>query len=829
MPILTLNSLQLYSILMLIFLVLFFLSGFASLIYEIAWARLLSISFGSTTIANTLVITAYMLGLGLGGLVFGKLVDKKKNPMQIFSLLQMGTALFSLILVILLPRFPFLYRHTINLIQTNQLVINLTIFFWAFIIIFIPAFFMGGTLPVITRGYVTEPERMWKGIGYLYGINTLGGVIGAILAGFFLIRNIGLVYTQLVAIAINVLVAVSALGITVESPAKAKVKDSIISKHEEKTKSIGFALTRYIPVIAGMTGFAGLACEIYWIRALSMFLTNSTYSFTIILIVFLTGIFLGSIIFTRISTKHNLYNMLALCQILNGMYIIIGSLFLNKLPAVLFAMESVLRIPLFRMVLPALILSVFVIFVPTLFMGISFPAMCSLYGNEIRHLGNKIGRVYFANTLGSALGALFTGIFLLSLLGVIRGLLITAFINLVIGALFTMGMKKVIPNLILVGCSVIISIFAFPNRYILPPSIYHTLSRADRVLYYRETTEGTIVASEDRRTGIKSCYVNNSAVIGTTYDAIKVVRMLGNLPFLFNPQAKEALVIGFGVGITTSAIARYNVKQIDCVEICPGLREAARYFASVNNNIFNNPRVNFISGDGRNFLLLTNKQYDIISCDPTHPILGSGNLYTKQYFALCRSRIRENGVVCQYLPFHKLSPFEFRSLIKTFASVFPYTSIWLGHSHGILIGTNFPQIISFEQLKAIKDDLLSDPYLVAVSYLLDSNAVTSLITDAAVNTDDRPILEFFTPTSLRHDNWELNIRAVYERRIDINQVIIGIDDYGKIQRYLEAQHYFINGLIFQNQRVYHAMKEEFLKALAINPENDEIRSFLNNP
>ncbi len=461
-------------------------------------------------------------------------------------------------------------------------------------------------------------------------------------------------------------------------------------------------------------------------------------------------------------------------------------------------------------------------------MGISFLLLCSLYSQGIKVLGNKIGRVYFMNTIGSALGSLIAGFFLIHYLGVIRGLLIVAFINLCTGILFTMFQKKKAANLVLFGITMVISIFAIQRRMILPPSIYHTTGRQDRVLYYRETRDGTVIVSEDRNTGIMSCYVNNSAVIGTTYDALKVVKMLGNLPFVFNPEARNVLVIGYGVGITTSAIIRYAPKEIDCVEICPGLREASKYFTNFNNYIFNNPVVNFVPNDGRNFLLLSDKKYDIISCDPTHPILGSGSLYTKEYFLLCKEHLTENGVVCQYLPFHKLSPEEFRTLIKTFAEVFPYTSIWLGYSHGVLVGTKKPQIVGFEILKNVRDEILNDPYLLAVSFVLDENAIKKLCTKAGVNTDDRSILEFFTPLSLRRENWELNINSVFEQRVDIGSVIRDVEDLEKLSKYVFGQKYFIEGLTYQNRGDQQGMIQAFRKALEINPENEEIRLFLHS-
>ncbi len=769
-----------------------------------------------------MVITAFMLGLGIGGLYFGSYVDKIKKPKILFSFLQLGLAIFSLFLLIFLPELQYLYKGIIHSLHLTQKGSWFIIFFIAFIFLLIPTFLMGGTFPVMNRIYIQKDNEIKRGIGVLYGVNTIGGVLGALLTGFLFIKNLGLTSTQLIAIIINVIIGLFMIlqkQANLESP---QPKAQNIKHQESNTRS----LIDYLPLIAGLTGFASLACEIFWIRALSIFLTNSTYTFTIILVVFLTGIFIGSLIFIKISNRNNLKAIFTLIQIMTGLYIVIGCFFMNRLPELLFTSQVLLEIPFFRIFLPALLLSVVVVLIPTIFMGISFPLICSLYSKEINTVGNKIGRVYFLNTMGSALGSLVAGFFIIHYLGVIRGLVIIAFINLFLGLIFTINLKNRILNMSMIFITITISIFAFRQKFILPPSLYNTPNRQDRILYYKETRDGTIIVSEERLTGIRSCYVNNSAVIGTTYDALKVVKMLGNLPFIFNPDAKEVLVIGFGVGITTSAIAQYNVREIDCVEICPGLREASKYFSDFNKYIFNNPVVNFVSNDGRNFLLLSKKKYDIISCDPTHPILGSGNLYTKEYFLLCKEHLSDKGVVCQYLPFHKLSPEEFKSLIKTFADVFPYTSIWLGYSHGILVGTNQTQKIDFESLKNIKEEMLKDPYLLAVSCLLDKEAIKRFSTGAQINTDNRPILEFFTPLSLRNKNWELNINSIIEHRVDVSKIISGIEDSEKLKRYLQGQQYFIEGLIYQNRRDRQGLIQKFRKALEINPENMEIRLFL---
>jgi spermidine synthase len=311
---------------------------------------------------------------------------------------------------------------------------------------------------------------------------------------------------------------------------------------------------------------------------------------------------------------------------------------------------------------------------------------------------------------------------------------------------------------------------------------------------------------------------------------LKVVRLLGHLPFFVNPDADTVLVVGFGIGITSSAVAEHDVTSIDCVEICPGVKTAAKFFSRFNKNVFNDPRVKFISDDGRHYVLLTNKKYDIISCDPTHPTLGCNNLYTKEYFVSCKRLLNPGGVICQYLPLHKLSLPEFRTLIRTFSSVFPHTSVWLAHSHGILLGHNEPIQLDFaqftDQLAELADDILDDPYLIATSLILDENAVHHFTKDAGINTDDRPVLEFFTPSSLRRENWHINLIELLKYRSDITNTFADIDDLDKMSRYLKGQRLFLSSLVYKNQGDIKRSISALKAAVKVNPENNEILSIL---
>lgn len=823
-----------------VLLFIFFLSGFTSLMYELVWIRVLSVVFGKTIVAITIVVSVYMAGLGFGSIYWGKRVDTQKESLKTFSFLQFTIGISSLVILLLFLLLPGFYRVIYRLIGGSSALVTLVIIAVSFFFMLIPTFMMGGTFPVISRCFVKKDNEIGSGIGRLYASNTLGAIIGAALTGYFLIGHFGQVQTQLLAIVISLSLGFIVLSLPQEE----------IVKSEEKDKFPGTIYRDHIftllLVVAGATGFCGLAYEILVTRALSIFLVNSSYSFTSILILYLFGISLGSYLFTKLfNKKKHLLLILALCQSVMGLYIILITAWLNDLPLVLDLLRNNLfKIPLLKVFLPGLLLSTALLLIPAICMGISFPAICKAYAFTVKNIGKKIGLVYFINTVGSILGPVTATFILIPLIGVSKGILVIAFSCLIIGiTLLVMEKHFTKKNITISGITALTLVSFFfvhrgiSNSVLHPPSIFRTKSQKDAILYYKETITGTIVAREDKHTGIRTLYVNNNAVCGLTYDAVMVVKMLGHLPFVVNDAIKEALIIGFGIGVTTSEVAKHPIKNIDCVEIAPGVKDAAHYFSEFNGNIIQNQKVNFIKGDGRNYLLLTDKKYDLISCDPTHPTLGCANLYTLEYFKLCRDHLSEHGVVSQYLPLHRLSLKEFKSIIKTFHSVFPNSMVWLGHSHCILLGTPKDLTIDFRKLaiflRQLNDAMFNDPYQLVTSLFLDTDAIGLFTKGVPTHTDNRPFLEYYSPASIKKENWRLNISEMIKYRIDPTTRFTHIDHKRKMARYISGQRFFLNGLIhkdkgYESKADVEKVINYFKTASKLNPENREIKMFLNN-
>jgi spermidine synthase len=342
--------------------------------------------------------------------------------------------------------------------------------------------------------------------------------------------------------------------------------------------------------------------------------------------------------------------------------------------------------------------------------------------------------------------------------------------------------------------------------------------------------EATLAVSREtsNRSEVKTAYVNNAVVIGSTYDAIKAVKMIGHLPFFAGLDCKDVLIVGFGIGVTSSTIAAHpEVKNMDCVELAGGLKNAAKFFRDINNNVINDPRLNFIAGDGRHFLQRTNKKYDLISSDPTHPILGSANLYSQEYFELCKDHLTDGGMVSQYLPLHKLRPEDFQGIIKTFYTVFPEATVWLGHTHAILLGSNKPFEIDFRiwqiNTSAMGTDSVfySNSYHLAACLMLDKSTIEKFNNEIKVNTDNLSYLEYFSPDCFDNDNLNKNLEFLSENRTDINSIFLNIYDPAQMARFVKGNEHFIQSSIyFQNNEKQKSL-DELRKAVKANPENQE--------
>jgi len=522
-----------------------------------------------------------------------------------------------------------------------------------------------------------------------------------------------------------------------------------------------------------------------------------------------------------------MFKALILFGILTGF----GLIILVRMPdLIMFPFKAMLSNPFIKLILMPMLASLLIVFPAAAISGFAFPLACQMYSSSSKNIDKDVGSILTFNTIGSILGPLMATFVFIPLIGVGLSILLFTMLAL-IGSLFISFQNrkpgKVKPILIVITSILFVTIIIKPQIRIFPPSFSNT---EKEVLFYKETVEASLVVSKElnAKSEVKTTYVNNAVVIGSTYDAIKAVKMIGHLPFFAGLKCNDVLVVGFGIGVTTSTIASHpEVKTIDCIELASGLKKAASFYHDINNNIIADARLNFIAGDGRHFLQRTSKKYDLISSDPTHPILGSSNLYSKEYFELCSIHLNKGGLVSQYLPLHKLRPEDFQGIIKTFHSVFNHTSVWLGHTHAILIGSNEPLKIDFNEwenniAKIGRDPVFySNPYHLAAGLMLTPAGIDEFDNEIEINSDNQSYLEFFSPSCFDADNLNKNISFLSDNRSDLSEVFESIPDNRKMESFIKGSQLFIKSVKSFQKGERQKSLEQLRAAVRANPENQE--------
>lgn len=823
-----------------VFIVVFF-AGFAALIYEVSWFRMLALALGATVKSSTFVLMAFMAGFGAGAWFWGRTAQKSQKKAEILSLLFLVSAISGILFYFFLEKWLPSTRDFIHLIINNQVLSDISVWLITIISLFIPAFTFGGVIPITTSMITSSNEDTPLVIGRIYSSETLGSTLGGLAAGFLLIRYLGQQNTIGIAVMLNLISSVvfyafrhSCNTVPVSSTPDESRSRSSKKVNDSETANLQSIDRKAALMVAFIAGLCILALQILWFRIFRVYLTNTSYTFSLIASVVILGLFAGSRFFAsrnkHLLSPHTLSKLLFAGSLLT----VAGFFVLTNIPEILiFPLAGNEEGYLMRIIVIPVLSAILVIFPVTFVSGYLFPLACSLYSKEFGNISKDVGKVMFYNTLGSIAGPAISAFLLIPVFGAGKSVLVIAALLSFASYFISRKGKKAVSDkftaiIPISGTIILVVVVALiPMQRILPPSF----SRFDReVLEYHETTEGTWVVGREQggRNTALSTYVNNSAVIGSSYDAIKVVKMVGHLPFYSGIQCNDVLVVGFGIGVTTSAIASHaEVKHIDCIELVDGLKSSAHHYNGLNNNIQNDERLRVISGDGRHFLQNTQKKYDLISSDPTHPILGSGSLYTKEYFELCKSRLNPGGMVSQYLPLHKLLPDDFQGIIKTFHSVFPNSTVWLGQNHAVLLGSLNTVKIDFKAWSAKIESSGKDPYFynnpyhLAACLVFDSNAISEFPVNVRINTDNHPLTEFFKLSSFKNDNIIHNLKFLDENRCNVFETFTNVGDSAAMMRFVAGNSLLAKGSAADLKGNRREFINKLKQAVLVNPENEE--------
>ncbi|HUU27704.1 MAG TPA: fused MFS/spermidine synthase [archaeon] len=753
------------------FYLLFFLSGVSGLVYQALWLRMFTLVLGNSLYSANIVFSAFMCGLALGALFFGRYIKGKRDIIPVYIFLELGIAVTAVTVGKAIPHLSALVPYFFRLFSSSSLFLNLFRLSVSFLILLLPTVLIGGTLPVLTHFLTHRLEVAGRRIGALYGWNTVGAVLGCAVTGFWLIRVAGMAASLYAAAAINLFVALAALVLRVYSRRIPPAASKKAQRASDRSSSFpaNFKMRRLLLAAAGITGAASLAYEIVWARFLSYIMYNDIYAYYLMLSTMLLGIGLGSLLYSRwLDRLKNKLLWLAALEISLGLLVGICYLFCAMhyrwegsslwIKSIQNFFADLSLDPFYAYITIKLFYALTVMFLPTMIMGIVFPMICRLYFADEKTVGSDTGSVYAVNTAGAIIGVLVCGFLLVPRLGVQPSLFIMAALNLALGStiLFYEGQwsqrkfTRELPFYITAALAFCLICFLPVNqvRKFALKNKKHT-----QLIFYKEGLSGTVAVVKDKINDTKTLYINAIAEVHNSFAGMLTFKMLGHLPLLLHSgDPQKVLMVTFGGGIASGAVASHPVEELDVVELEPAVLEASAAYAAENRGVLSDPRIRIHIGDGRNHLSTTDKLYDAIISDATNP--GSSDswvLYTLEFYNLCRARLSPGGIMAQWLPWHTGTQESYCTIVKTFQTVFPHTTVWFLKDYSLLIGLpesltiSYPDLLKKISVEPVRSDLapycLDRPLELLDCFLIGESSAREMVKDARISTDNLPFYQ----------------------------------------------------------------------------------------
>jgi len=677
-------------------LLLFIGSGCAALIYEVVWFQLLELVIGSSAVSIGVLLGTFMGGMCLGSLFLPRLTRPDAHPLRLYAYLELGIGIIGVIVLFAMPLIGGAYTAWAGSGVIGLLLRGVV----AGICLLPPTMMMGATLPAISR-WVEATPRGVSWLGFFYGGNTAGAVIGSLLAGFYLLRVHDVAFSTYVAVALNVAVAAIAFLIAkvspLEGPAPAAPTFAMVSGRT------------VVYVVIGLSGLTALSSEVLWTRTLSLLIGATTYTFSLILAVFLFGIGLGSSVGAAMARTLDrprvvlAWAQLSLCVAMAWTsYIATESLpYWPVNPSIVTDFRFQFQVDLVRVL--------FAVLPPSLLWGASFPLALASVASRDEDPARLVGGVYAANTLGAIIGSLGTSLLLTIWLGTQKSQQLMILIAAASGLLLLLrervsalavGIATVVASVLALTVQPVPGILVAYGRYAVSQQ-----GQSD-IIYVGEGWNASVAVSE-RSNGVRNYHNAGKVQASSEPQDMRLQRMLGHLTTLIPKDPKRVLVIGCGAGVTAGAVSiepRLDYQVIAEIEpLVP--RVVSEYFSEHNFAVVQNPKVHVHIDDARHYLFTTDEKFDAITSDPLDPwVKGAAMLYTREFFELAKQHLNPGGVVTLFVQLYESNTEAVKSEIGTFFEAFPNGMIFANTYNGqgydlVLLGQVEPTKIDIDEME----------------------------------------------------------------------------------------------------------------------------------
>lgn len=803
---------------------LLFLSGACALIFQIVWTRELRLIFGATTSASAAVLAIFMGGIGLGNAFLGRIIDRAENSIRVYGFLEIGVAICAAASPLLISLARSVYIGVGGQSELGTGVASVVRLGMSFIVLGLPTFLMGGTLPAAARAVSGPDDPRRTRIALLYGVNTLGAVAGAWLASFWLIEPLGNRLTLWVAAAVNACVALAAL--TLSRHLLVATKSTEDRSTSSEPNHVASSKTAYVLVVSGIVGFVFFLMEIVWYRMLGPLLGGTTYTFGLILCIALLGIGIGGAIYHWIGRFFAPTPKAVAVTCLLEATLLAVPLWCGDEIAIRALRDQITGFDSFQSQVSSwFVIGAFVIFPAALVSGYQFPLLIAVAGSGRQNVATHVGWTFAANTIGAILGSLAGGFVLLPMLtapGLWRLAVILAALTGA-GVMLLSG-KRTSTIVAAVACLILCA----TGGYCEGPTAgwRHSgigagradvkgkgrnaeydfiLARRRQCIWEAEGVESSVALSAQDSLS----FVVNGKSDGNAYLDIGTQMGLGLIGPLLGGTPNQSLVVGLGTGETAGWLAACNPEMhVDVIELEPAIVEVAARCAKMNRDVLSNPKVQLHHNDAREFLLTSKSNYDLIVSEPSNPYrAGIANLFTREFYQAVSGRLNDGGQFVQWLQAYEVDSEAVKIVLKTLRSEFKHVEVWQHGSVDLLLvctnaesGLTYDDAILANRLKeseALREGIrlawrVADVPGIRARFTCGTRSVDDWVDEqTAVNTDDRNLLEYFFAKSVgQRTHFSL------DRLSSLEQSRVGRDDDRRIVgRRRLAMHLFYDGQV----------------------------------
>lgn len=724
-------------------------SGVTALVFETLWVKQLSLVVGVTVHAVTVAVSAFFAGLALGGALFGRIADRVARPIRLYAALELGVAVLGILATLALGASAPLF------VRLQTLAGPLA---WAlpFVLVGVPATLMGGTLPAAIRALGPADPSMGRATGLLYAVNTAGAIVGTLLVPFVLVPTLGVRGTGLAAGLLCLVVAALALWI---DRRLARGTASKTEAPEASPPNARLALALY-----AVAGAVALGYEVLWSELLVQFLSTRAHAFAIMLATYLGGLAIGSWLFSRVvdrtTNPWRLFGFLIagagaaslLTVAAIGSWLPDAQVFAGK-----WAMRATGRETM-EMAARFLVAAAAVLLAPTILLGGAFPAAARLATGAGR-VGRGVGSVVSLNTAGGIAGTMLTGFLLVPTFGLVGSLGLLASGGALVGAIAIArsggdgGRTAARLTAAAVFSAVAMTAVLLPRNAL---SRLLAEKRGGKMLFYEEDTAGTVAVLEQAAVGgsFRRLYIQGVSNSGDALTSRRYMRLQALLPLLIHKgEPRSVLVVGLGTGITAGALlAHPSLERRVVAELLPSVVHAVHLFEG-NLGAASDPRVEVRIGDGRHELLRSTDRYDLITLEPPPPsAAGVVNLYSRDFYDLCRTRLAPDGLMAQWWPLPTQNDEDSQSLVRSFLDAFPYATAWTTEANEmLLVGSTSPIELDGRRIaerfsrgtiaSTLAEVGVESPAALLATWVTGREGLERYAGDAAPVTDDRPLIE----------------------------------------------------------------------------------------